>query len=520
MGLGPSKTKIKQILYKSALGNIDNINKGYLKCSYNIGIYEHTFQKQDLSQTGIDFSKEESMIYELSSIQSIPLTSPQTTVKQSNYFPYSSVGTLLVDFPKADEPKEYTCFLVEENIVVTLASNLYNVKYGGDAKTVRTSFSDDKIKPSNILFHECFLSNKSTTNPEHQLAVLIYDHKVFEEYLGVRSEVIGDGGNLFLVASCGLKKSSTEYANSDEVDTNAYLERTEGPFKQSDIHSLFVSLDQEIIEDTNDDEHLYTKCIGAPVYYKDLNNDIYVIGILTKDHNIMRISKEHIVFLLEKVSIGQKMLHSGGIDNIEEDKILKLDLSRNDFGPLDIKYLSEFNLKNLIYLDLGSNAIKPQGAYYLSQGKYPQLKTLNLNFNEIGDEGVSHIANGSFNELEQLFLFHNNISKIGVDYLCKADFIRNIVVLSLSENPQIGNEGCKAIGATKNYRNLTILNLNRTGLTDEAITILMNCPLPCLRKIHLHGNVFSEKGIANFQTWRLSDVIIEYDDNKKKKKKK
>ena len=62
--------------------------------------------------------------------------------------------------------------------------------------------------------------------------------------------------------------------------------------------------------------------------------------------------------------------------------------------------------------------------------------------------------------------------------------------------------------------------MNRTGLTDEAITSLMSCPLPNLRKIHLHGNTFTEKGTSNFQSWRLSEVQIEYDDNKKKGKRK
>ena len=516
MGLGPSKGKIKKILTNS-VNNLEKKNKEYLKCSYNVNS-RGPAHNQEFNQTTIEFSKEESVIYDISSVQAIPLTSSQTIVKQSNYFPYSSVGTLLVDFPKADGTKEFTCFLIEENVVVTLATNLYDPKYGGEAKTVKTSFSDAKVK--RIVFHNSFRNDKKATNPDCLLAVLIYEEKVFNEYLGVRSEIQGDGSNMFLVASCGLKGGKTgDQANeAGEEEGNNYMERTEGPFKQSEIHSLYVTLEQEIIEDQND-ENLFEKCLGAPVYYKDFNNDIYVVGILTKDHKITRISKSHIEFLNENVNLGQNFLRSDN-KKIEEDKIEKLDLSRNDFGPLDIKYLSEFDLKNLQYLDLGSNAIKPQGAYYLSQGKYPQLKTLNLNFNEIGDEGISHIANANFNTLEQLFLFHNNISYVGIEHLCKADFIQSLVILSLSENPQITNEGCKHIGNTKNFKSLTILNMNRTGLTDEAISLLMNCPLPNLRKIHLHGNSFTEKGTSNFQSWRLSEVQIEYDDNKKKGKKK
>ena len=184
-----------------------------------------------------------------------------------------------------------------------------------------------------------------------------------------------------------------------------------------------------------------------------------------------------------------------------------------------IKYLSEFDLRNLRYLDLNSNSIKPQGAFFLSLGKYPNLTTLNLNFNEIGDEGISHIANASFASLEQLFLFHNNISSVGVKSLCKADFIPNLVILSLSENPQISDEGCKYIRENKDWKSLTILNLNRTCLTDEAINILMNTAMPSLRKIHLIGNNFSRNVDRTIQSWTLGNVQVEYDNKKNKIKK-
>ena len=169
---------------------------------------------------------------------------------------------------------------------------------------------------------------------------------------------------------------------------------------------------------------------------------------------------------------------------------------------------------------MNSNSIKPQGAYFLSQGKYPNLQTLNLNFNEIGDEGISHIANASFVSLEHLFLFHNNISCAGVQSLCRADFIPNLVILSLSENPQITDDGCKHLKNYKNWKNLTILNLNLTGLTDEAVKILMKCPMPKLKKILLMGNSFTKNIEGDIQAWSLNNIQIEYDNKKSKHKKK
>ena len=64
------------------------------------------------------------------------------------------------------------------------------------------------------------------------------------------------------------------------------------------------------------------------------------------------------LFLSNSVNKG-KLLRKKTHKGIDEDNIVKLDLSRNDFGPLDIKYLTDFDLKNLRILDLSSNSKKP-----------------------------------------------------------------------------------------------------------------------------------------------------------------
>ena len=167
------------------------------------------------------------------------------------------------------------------------------------------------------------------------------------------------------------------------------------------------------------------------------------------------------------------------------------------------------------------NLIKPQGVCYFTQGKYPCLKTLNLNFNEIGDEGLFHLSNAVLNELEQLFLFHNNISKSGVEALCKADFAQNLVVLSLSENQNIKDDGVQCFEKQKNWKRLMILNLNRTGLTDQAVKYLIGSIMPNLKKIHLKGNNFTNEISHEISAWKLNGVMIDYlDDYQKKKKKK
>ena len=144
---------------------------------------------------------------------------------------------------------------------------------------------------------------------------------------------------------------------------------------------------------------------------------------------------------------------------------------------------------------------------------------MNLNFNEIGDEGIAHISNSNFSVLEQLFLFHNNISSNGVKCLCKANFIPTLIILSLSDNPQITDEGCKYIRDEKTWNCHTILNMNRTGLTNKAIEILSKSVMPNLRKIHLVGNAITKtKNDSEIKSWSNNDqLIIELDKKKKKK---
>ena len=205
---------------------------------------------------------------------------------------------------------------------------------------------------------------------------------------------------------------------------------------------------------------------------------------------------------------------------IDEDNIVQLDLQRNDFGPLDIKYLTDFDLKNLRILDLSSNSIKPQGAFYLSQGKFNSLESLNLNFNEIGDEGLNHIANGFFSKLNSLYLFHDNISHEGIKYLVKAEFVNNLIILSLSENPNIGDTGIRYMKEHKGWGKLSILNLNYTGLTDIALTYLGEASLPKLKKLNIQGNKFTDTGKASINALRMNHIHVSYRTEAERQKEK
>ena len=524
MGLGPSKAKIKDILEKScndekdmALGQVDFIPH---RNDY--------FSPTSMSASIITENSNASIsLIEASSVEAVPITARTTTVNVTHY-PYCAVGTLFVKFPGDNQVHLYTCFLIEANVLVTLASNVHNPAKGGRAVEVTSSFSKEKIKPANI---EIFDEDNKKKDPSHNIAVITYPEGLVSDWIGVKVLSEGDlsDKDILLMASVGINSAQDANTGAHLDNVQHHDEGSQGNqgssneqtvpkyINNSEIHETTVALNSSLSEELNDPEKL-ARCPGAPAYYKGYDNGIYCVGFLDNNYYVRPITKSVFRFLVKCLYKGKQMkkkIHK----NIEEDKIYKLDLSRNDFGPLDIKYLSEFDLVNLTQLDLSSNSIKPQGAFYLSQGKYPNLRILNLNFNEIGDEGITHISNAIFGSLEQLFLFHNNISSEGIKALCKADFIPNLLILSLSENPNIMDEGCKWIKENKNWTRLAILNLNRTGLTDASISQLSSSAMPSLRKIHLSGNAFTEKICNEIQAWKLTGLSIEYDNPRKKGKK-
>ena len=533
MGIGPSKEKIRQLLQNSCNDekhiNLNHINYIPYHNDYFSSAHIGTTILSDTPNTSIS-------LIEASSLETVPITARATTVSVTQY-PYCTIGTLFVTFPNSPEERIYTCFLIEANIVVTLATNIYDASKGGKAIEIKTSFSKEPINLDNVfIFDE---DNNKKREPFHNIAVLIYNENVTSDWIGVKVMTEKDltDKDILLMASVGINMtqkinipynsnsnissrtqstnealipSDTGNSNDNNVNDSLNTQKCVAHINYSEIHETIVSLHSSL-KDQSDDPVKLSRCRGGPVYYKGYDNGIYCIGFLDNKYYLQPMTTKVFQFLVKCIYKG-KTLKKKKQNNIEEDKIYKLDLSKNDFGPLDIKYFSEFDLINLTQLDLSSNSIKSQGAFYLSQGKYPHLRKLNLSFNEIGDEGITYISNAIFGSLEQLLLFHNNITSDGIRALCKADFIPNLVVLSLSDNPNITDEGCKWINENKNWTRLALLNLNRTGLTDASISLLSSSAMPTLRKIHLNGNEFTEKICNEIQAWKLTGLSIEYDN--------
>ena len=529
MGLGPSKEKIRKILEHSITNPISSDQKNIkieYKFDYSGAAAEAEENSNAAPRSGENKGGAEGDSFILSQEVTQVLDNPILNVKNMNKFPYSAIGTITCKFPVSDQDFVYTCFLIDTNVVLTLAANLESNSKGGKAKSIITSFSKEPVKWENIIIQGSESKgkgkkdkdkdknqNESLDNLQSKLAVILFDDCIGKEWIGVEGGKKEDfeGRDTFAVFSFEDKSTTTQ----DEKDPTP----GEQKFREIFISNINPFTQKTEGEDEERRAELIKQSPGSPMYYNDYNNGAYAIAIITESFEFQYFDRMTMVFLANMVNRG-KLLRKKVNKGIDEDNIVQLDLQRNDFGPLDIKYLTDFDLKNLRILDLSSNSIKPQGAFYLSQGKFSSLESLNLNFNEIGDEGLNHIANGFFSKLNSLYLFHDNISAEGIKYLVKAEFVNNLIILSLSENPNIGDTGVRHMKEHKGWAKLSILNLNYTGLTDVALDYLGKSSMPKLKKLNIQGNKFTEAGKANINALRMNHIHVSYRTEAERQKEK
>ena len=523
MGLGPSKGDIKKILENSITNlNINQQKDIRIEYKFNYLNSENVQPKPSSDTSNINegkFDEKDSFMFSQEVTQR--LNSPKLNVKNTKIFPYSAIGTISTKFPVSDEIFENTCFLIDSNVVVTLASNLDNKNKGGKAISITTSFSNENAKWENIHIQDEDKSKKkskakdknkseSLDNLSSKLAVIFYDNSICSEWLGVESlkKEDLDLKEIFAVFSFKEGKENTNSISEEEKEGSQ--------FREIFVNNVNPFLDESKNGEEKDLE-LIKQSPGSPIFYRDFNNGAYAIAIINESFEFQYFDKKALIFLANMTNKGKLLLKKIN-KGIDEENIIQLDLRMHNFGPLDIKYLTEFNLKNLRILDLSSNPLKPQGALYLSEGTFTSLESLNLNLCEIGDEGLNHLSNGLFNKLNNLYLFHNNISAEGIKYLLKASYISNLVLLSLTENPNIGDTGVRYMKEFKGWDRLNMLNLSHTGITDISLEYLVQSSMPKLRKLNVQGNKFTSTGKASMDALRLNQVHISFRTQSEKQK--
>ena len=500
------KDKIHKILKKSVVIEKEEEKLGNINYIYNDN------QWYIIVENNKEWNKEEDDFNYFEKNNYISCSNKNLEVKKKEIFPYSTIGCLKVKFPNSEDIYEYTCFLISKDIILTLASNLYNKEKGGKASWIRTSFSDEEIKWEKIYIQskqENFTlkdnnniknNKKELDNKEEDLSkklALIFQKINNKEWSGVilpkESNNIEDLENLF----CAIFVMDIK-TNSDSKE-----EIILGKVDVEDNNNPFIKV---LNSGNEEDKKLIKRSPGCPIYrYEYYHSKEDVLGIINQNCELVYFDDEAALFISKWI---RHILRFK--DGIDMDNIMELKCADNDLGPADINYLSEFDLKNLKVLDLSGNSIKEEGAYCLSKAKFIFLEILNLNFNEIGDDGLYYISLVDYKFLKELHLFYNKISDKGIKDLVLSKFINNLEVLSLSENPEIKIAGAIIIKERKVWDKLCILHMNSTGLNDIALKALSEAFMPMLEILNIQGNSFGKEGKKIIEEMKKKNIKVKY----------
>ena len=145
MGLGPSKEKIRRILERSITNPNMNEQKN-LKIEYKYKQTESMEVEENTTNmpTSDNSENPENDSFTFSQEITQTLTNPKLDVKQIKKFPYIAIGTISVVFPVSEQVFEYTCFLIDTNVVVTLAANIESKNKGGKAIKAKRKTKEKK----------------------------------------------------------------------------------------------------------------------------------------------------------------------------------------------------------------------------------------------------------------------------------------------------------------------------------------------------------------------------------------
>lgn len=337
-------------------------------------------------------------------------------------------------------------------------------------------------------------------NINSSFAIILYEENIASEWIGVEQGELKEfnGIDLNVIFCTGIKLSDEENINSKKGiifrEKNVNLCN---PFKNCNIEN---DKEKQIIQ----------TCHGSPIYYKDYNSGGYVVAIINEYLEFQNFEESDLKFMLDMINKGRLLRKKKLFKGIDEDNIVNIDMSRKNFSSVDIQYFSNFDLKNLKILDLSYNSIGVQGTFYLSQGKFSCLESLNLNYNKIGDGGILNISKGFFSRLLYLYLMNNKISYKGIEHLVKGEFISNLIILTLDENKKIGDKGIKIMKEHKGWNKLNTLNLNKTGLSDDALKYLGESCMPKLKILNITGNKFTDRGKPSINGLRMNHIHVCY----------
>lgn len=490
MGLGPSKEKIHNLLYHAM--EADQIEKT------KIIPYLGQSQRKESHPLSMELENGSSFISEKSADCDKSNYYERSFPANISIYPFCAIGILSVRFPNMLQLEKSTATMIASNVAVTLSSNLFNDDLGGLASEVL--FNNQKVNKDNIYINPNYVQTRKNCD---NYAMISFSNDIIDSWMGV-------------------EVTTEEELYCKDLNIYGWTNVMNGKDLASELRGMGIRIYSAEDNCLQYNVELSSGQEGAPIFYKDEDGGCIIVGLHTYESNESKegygIKITNLSFDFFKKGMAKaNNLKRQSSKKINEDKVIQLNLCGHDFGPLDVKYLIEFNLINLTLLDLSSNSIQPQGAFYLSQGRYPNLAILNLSFNEIGDEGVEHLSKASFRSLSQLYLFHNNIGKNGVMSLCSSGLTTRLEVLSLSENEDIQDEGCRIFSQSKRFPLLNTLNLNKAGITDKGVKFIRAAYMPSLKKIQLTNNLLTKEVDDEIISWKQSGMEIAIEKSSSRK---
>ena len=302
MGLAPSKMNMKKII-ENSVTNLVIDEKKDIRIEYKYNYIDLTSENKDQTPISTEENVDEKDSFIFSNEETQKINNPKLDVKNLKIFPYSAIGTINVKFPISDEIFVYTCFLIDTNVVVTLASNLENKNKGGKAISIITSFSNEKVKWENIYIQgeenskrkknktEDKTQNKSLDNLTSKLAVILYDKNIGREWLGAEMLQKEDLELKDKYVFFPLKEAKDNINTTIEDEEKAFQQK----FREIFVYNVNPFLDASKIGEEKDIE-LIKQCPGSPLFYREFNNGVYAIAIINESYEFQYFDRNAMIF--------------------------------------------------------------------------------------------------------------------------------------------------------------------------------------------------------------------------------
>ena len=348
--------------------------------------------------------------------------------KNRNDYLYNCVQNLYIKFQ--GEPNEYiySCFVINSNSIITFSEELKEkVKKEKKNLSIRlTSSFPEIIKKYSLYIKKNYIQ-------------ICFQNYSFREWFGIKKNI-------------NFKK---QLIFSLTTDLESNLSKNQ----------LFqINIKEETKFNPNFNLNEFNKFnIGCSICIKDVNDDIYSIGLIQSNMKKYYFTKNDIESLKYNILLNKLLAFEFNIFDVEKN-IIELRLNNCGINDEDINNLSSMELIKLTILTLSNNNFTYKGCYFLSQMNLKKLLILDVSYNKIGESGLYFLSRANCEILDELDLSNSYITNNSIIYLLRAEFISNISRLNLQENILFNKDGLKIMIQSNLFQNLKYLILNGTSV--------------------------------------------------------